>query len=710
MNGQDVIPLCWPAARLGECIRALARKAGLTEMQATVSNEASIEWNAKKLDCEAEVIETTFAGLENTLSASHPALLQVGEAGFLAILGGNRRTLRVLIPELVTKRVALEAVCAAVRGTVDQPNRAEYERLLRKPPATHARLLGDFLSVLTKHRLAAGLMSDAQLSYGKQAKIVDLLLAEQIGGRRFDGCWVLRVSPGARPGRWLRQARTMRKASGLVAAHSIQYLLWLASWAILGRLSFEGRLDHRWLLLWALFLLAVVPFRVLTTRLQGLLAVGLGRILKRRLLWGALRLAPDEVRHQGVGSFLGQALEAEAVETLALSGGIAGLLAAIEIVISGFVLGPFAIALVLWTALTIAACRRFVRRYQRWTSERMRVTYDLIESMVGHRTRLAQLPREDWHEAEDKALEAYSEASRNTDGSATALMALIPRGWLIIGLACLVPDIARAEISGARIALILGGVLLAYNAFRRLTASFADVAAAWIAWQRVAPLFHAAARPENLGREEPAAPDQNIIEADGLTYRYRRHGNPALQAGNLIIRRGDRVLLEGSSGGGKSTFASLLAGLRTPEAGLLLLHGHDRDTLGDDRWRKQVVAAPQFHENHILTETLAFNLLMGRGWPPSAHDLAEAEAMCRELGLGDLLERMPAGIVQMVGEGGWQLSHGERSRVFVARALLQKADLVILDESFAALDPENLKGALECTLRHAETLMVIAHP
>jgi ABC-type multidrug transport system fused ATPase/permease subunit len=64
----------------------------------------------------------------------------------------------------------------------------------------------------------------------------------------------------------------------------------------------------------------------------------------------------------------------------------------------------------------------------------------------------------------------------------------------------------------------------------------------------------------------------------------------------------------------------------------------------------------------------------------------------------------------MVGEGGWQLSHGERSRVYVARALLQKADLVILDESFAALDPENLKEALECTLRHAETLMVIAHP
>ena len=64
----------------------------------------------------------------------------------------------------------------------------------------------------------------------------------------------------------------------------------------------------------------------------------------------------------------------------------------------------------------------------------------------------------------------------------------------------------------------------------------------------------------------------------------------------------------------------------------------------------------------------------------------------------------------MVGETGWQLSQGERSRLFMARALLQNSNLVILDESFAALDPENLRQALECTLRRAKTLLVVAHP
>ena len=78
--------------------------------------------------------------------------------------------------------------------------------------------------------------------------------------------------------------------------------------------------------------------------------------------------------------------------------------------------------------------------------------------------------------------------------------------------------------------------------------------------------------------------------------------------------------------------------------------------------------------------------------------------------MGDLLDRMPAGLLQMVGEMGWQLSHGERSRLYIARALLQSADLVILDESFAALDPETLCQALRCVLRRAATLLVIAHP
>lgn len=66
--------------------------------------------------------------------------------------------------------------------------------------------------------------------------------------------------------------------------------------------------------------------------------------------------------------------------------------------------------------------------------------------------------------------------------------------------------------------------------------------------------------------------------------------------------------------------------------------------------------------------------------------------------------------MQIVGETGWQLSHGERGRIFLARAILQNAAVTILDESFAALDPQTLERCVTCVFRRARTLVVIAHP
>jgi ATP-binding cassette subfamily B protein len=68
----------------------------------------------------------------------------------------------------------------------------------------------------------------------------------------------------------------------------------------------------------------LVPLRMLVTWLQGTLAIRAGGLLKGRLLAGVLRLAPEEVRHQGVGQHLGAVIEAEAVEALALNGGCSG--------------------------------------------------------------------------------------------------------------------------------------------------------------------------------------------------------------------------------------------------------------------------------------------------------------------------------------------------------------------------------------------------
>lgn len=216
----------------------------------------------------------------------------------------------------------------------------------------------------------------------------------------------------------------------------------------------------------------------------------------------------------------------------------------------------------------------------------------------------------------------------------------------------------------------------------------------------------------NVSRPPHAANDcgRTIIEAHDLSFRYRDREEPVLRGCNLTVRQGDWIMLEGASGNGKSTLASVLTGVRTPGTGLLLAGGLDRGTLGEARWRRRIAYAPQSHENHIFSASLAFNLLMGRAWPPRSEDLAEARAVCHDLGLGDLLARMPAGLDQIVGESGWQLSEGERSRVFLGRALLAGGDLLVMDECFSALDPKSLETAHGALRRRASTVLMVAHP
>jgi ATP-binding cassette subfamily B protein len=503
-----------------------------------------------------------------------------------------------------------------------------------------------------------------------------------------------------------------RKSALLLAAHATQYLLWILSWVFLGRYSVNT--GARWLLFaWAGTLAALVPARALNIWLEGSLFASMGAAIKARLFSGALKLNPNELRHCGLGSFLAQVLESEAVETLALTGGIAAVLAAFEICIAGWILSRYAIVLAAWCAVSTLPAVLYFLRLRRWTEARMQMSGEIVERMMGHRTRLAQQAAERRNEGEAEMLETYMADSGRLDRAGTALFALLPRGWLLVGFASVAPAMSTAKGLNSSAAVLLGGVMLAYVAFKRLGVSLSELVAACVAAKRMAPLFANGSRDGDFATQFKLSPRREAgmaLEARDLSFRHSAAPAPVLRFATLLINEGDRILIEGPSGGGKTTLASLLAGLRKPDSGLLLLNGLDIHTLGHERWRKSVAAAPQFHENHIVTETLAFNLLMARGWPPQPGDIEEAEAVCRELGLGPLLERMPGGIFQMIGDGGWQLSHGERSRIFIARALLQRAEMVILDESFAALDPETLSTALTCALRRANTLIVVAHP
>lgn len=704
MRGVALDDLSWPADQLGDALVCLARESGLETAShpptgvAPAAGESLDRWipaAATALGCEAEAVEVTYGDVEQLVRRGAPALIRCGDDGrYLALLRGGRRAVVALDPQRRRRRASVAAIAEAVRRDVDPKIAAEVERVLEE------------VAVAPRRRDTA-----------RRA-----LLAERLGSRGIGQCWMLDASPGGDFWSAARRAGAPGRVAMVLIAHLLQHSVMIASWWVLGLGALRGRLDRGWLVAWALLLLMFAPLRAWESWSIGVAMCRLGALLKRRLLVGSLRLEPDEIRHQGLGQLLGRILGSESLRLLAMTGAHFGLVTLVELALAipVLVMGaggwPHALVLVGWVAFALALSRRYLTQRRRWTELRLAMTHDLVEQMVGYRTRLAQQSPEYWHEREDAQLERYVDLSAELDRRIAFIRVVLPRGWLILSLVLLTPAYVSGHASAAQLAVALGGALFAHWALWKLMRGLIDLSDAVVTWEQVAPIFRAAGRPRQTAAADldvavrRAETGQILVEAHDLSYRHAGRAEWSIERCSVQIAAGERILLEGASGSGKTTLASLIAGLRVPDSGLLLVQGLDRHSLGEDGWRRRIVAAPQFQENHIVTGTFAFNLMMGLDWPPRDGDLAAAETICRELALDDLLERMPAGVVQMVGESGWQLSHGEKSRLFIGRALIQDPELVVLDESFAALDPDSLRRALRCAISHARTLLVIAHP
>lgn len=703
---------CWPRQQLDQALAALARHAGMDSSGIAEhgdtrppprQNEDIGSWlqqEAQALDLQAEAVSGSYRDVDQLLHKAAPAILRLtfaGEARFLAIAAGHRRQLTVLTPAQGAQAVPRVLVKAQLVEAIEAPERARIAQLL----------------------------NGVEVSDRRRARATRALLRENLAARSIGGCWLLRL-PAHRPFRQqLRHHGLYRRFAALLAGHIAQVGLFLASWWVIGRALLSGHIDAGWLAAWVLLLATQIPLSLITSRLQGAIAIDTGTLMKQRLLASALRMAPDKVRRLGSGQILSRVFDAENIEANALQGGFLLLLGAIELAMAVPVLllgsgGPLhLLTLPLFVLLIALLVQRQIRRRRAWTGERLALTHSLIEKMVGHRTRLAQQPRADWHRGEDRDLEHYQQSAKAMDSGMAQLVALLPRTWLMLGIAGCIPLFIGGSAHSTQLAVAIGGVLLGYRALLKALHGFTSALNALVAWENVRELFAlepAAAAAGHIAiaasASQPAgaAPAQPLCYLRDLRFHYPGADKPALKGCSLTIHRGDRLLLQGCSGSGKSTLAALVTGIHRQDDGLLLVNGYDRASLGEHQWRRLIASAPQFHENHVIAESFLFNLLMGDHWPPRRESLRRAYAICDELGLTPLLQKMPAGMLQTVGEMGWQLSHGEKSRLFIARALLQNAELVVLDESFAALDPASLRRAVACVHKHAGTLLVIAHP
>lgn len=214
-----------------------------------------------------------------------------------------------------------------------------------------------------------------------------------------------------------------------------------------------------------------------------------------------------------------------------------------------------------------------------------------------------------------------------------------------------------------------------------------------------------------VGQERSATPaTTNEGSRPGeLEWRELRFAHPGQQVLlnqlTLKLSAGDHLGITGASGSGKSTLGDLAAGLLTPDSGEVRCHGETRwpaDGLGIDRG-----VAYLSQRTHLFNGTLLDNLKMARP-DASAGEIWHALEVVQ---LAQAVDQWPMGLMTWVGEAGRQLSGGEARRVALARTLLLKAPIVVLDEPFTGLDRETadqLKAALEIELS-GRTLLALAH-
>lgn len=256
--------------------------------------------------------------------------------------------------------------------------------------------------------------------------------------------------------------------------------------------------------------------------------------------------------------------------------------------------------------------------------------------------------------------------------------------------------------------LIAALALLALASFESilpLAQSAKELSSTLAAGRRVLELTEHEPPVRDPAEPAPAPRWPFAVTLENVSARYTGQPRPAVEGFSLKLEPGEKVALVGPSGAGKTTVVNLLLRFLDPESGRVTIGGRDLRRYSQDDVRALIAVAGQ--DSHLFSTSVRDNVRLS---DPDASDW-EIERVLRQARIWQWVRALPEGLDTFVGEQGQELSGGQQQRIVLARALLARAPVLVLDEPTAHLDPATADELVRDVFSAAcgRTVLLITH-